>query len=113
MDDIIAEARALGKKIAGHPRMKNFVTAARAVAQNREAQDVLKRYQDQAQKVQMLEMNGKPIEPDDKRLLADLQGKVASNELLKNMLRYQADYLEMMKRINDAIDSAADEAEDA
>ncbi len=109
MEDIIAEARALGKKIASHPRMKSFVAAARAVAEDKNAQDVLKRYQQQAQKLQMLEMEGKPIEPDDKRLLADLQGRMASNDLLKNMLRHQADYLEMMKRINDAIDTAADE----
>lgn len=41
MDDIIADARALGKKIAAHPRTAKFLTAAKAVAGDKEAQDVL------------------------------------------------------------------------
>ena len=109
MDDIIADARALGKKIAEHPRMKEFVTAARAVAQDTEAQETLKTYQRQAEKIHSLEASGKPIEVADKHALADCESKVAGNDLLKKMMKTQADYLEMMQRINGAIDEASAE----
>ncbi len=107
MEDIIADARALGKKIADHPRTRAFMTAARAVAENQEAQAIMKRLQEQAEKIHNLEQSGKPIEVADKRALANAQGDAAGHGLLKQMMKTQADYLEMMQRINAAIDEAA------
>src|ERR1043166_4651180 len=46
LDAILQEARQLGKKIAAHPRAKEFKAAAKAVAEDREAQDVLRSYQE-------------------------------------------------------------------
>ena len=106
MDDIITDAKALGKKIAAHPRTKDFLAAARAVAENNDSQQILKKYQEQATRLQALEQAGKPIEVADKHALADYEAQVAGDALLKKMMKCQADYLEMMKRINDAIDEA-------
>lgn len=111
MEEIIAEATALGKKIVAHPRMKAFVTTARAVAEDADAQAILQAYQDQIQAMRLKEQSGKPIEPEEKRALGESEVKVAGNELLKAMMKAQADYLEMMKRINDAIDAAQATAE--
>jgi cell fate (sporulation/competence/biofilm development) regulator YlbF (YheA/YmcA/DUF963 family) len=108
MEDIIAHARELGKKIAAHPRCAKFMDAVRAVAQDKEAQQLLRDYQDQTRKIQELEASGKPIEVADKRQLADFQARVASSEKLKVMLKHQADYLEMMNGINGAIDEATE-----
>ena len=110
MDDIIAHASELGKKIAAHPRCSEFMAAAKAVAEDLHAQQILKAYQDQVRKVQELETAGKPIEVDDKHKLADAEGQVAGNDKLKEMLKLQADYLEMMNRINQAIDQASEDA---
>ena len=107
MDDIIADARALGKKIAAHPRTSAFMTAARAVAKDKAAQDILKAYQDHMQHLQELEGSGKPIEVADKRKLADCESAVAGNDKLKEMMKRQADYMELMHRINNAIDEAS------
>ncbi len=109
MEDIVAHARELGKKIAAHPRCAQFMEAVRAVAQDKEAQQLLKDYQDHTRKIQELEAAGKPLEVADKRQLADSQALVAGNEKLKVMLRHQADYVEMMNRINGAIDEATGE----
>jgi len=106
MEDIITEAAALGKSIAAHPRMKAFAAAARAVAEDTDAQEILKAYQEQIQTLREKEQGGKPIEPAEKHALTESEGKVAGNTLLKAMMKAQADYLEMMKRINDAIDQA-------
>ena len=106
MEDIIADAKSLGKKIAEHPRMTAFTAAARAVAENQEAQGLLKKLQDQGEKMRALEQGGKPIEVADKHALADYEAQVAGNDLLKKMMKHQADYVEMMQRINSAIDEA-------
>lgn len=107
MDEIIAAARELGRKIAAHPRCAEFMAAARAVAEDKEAQAVLRSYQEQARRIQMLEAAGKPIEVADKHKLAECETNVAVNEKLKAMMKHQANYLEMMNRINGAIDEAA------
>lgn len=107
MEDIISEAKALGQKIAEHPRMKEFMAAARAVAEDTDAQAILKKYQEQVEKIRNLEQTGKPIEVEDKKTLADCEADVAANALLKEMMKTQADYLELMQRINSAIDEAA------
>jgi cell fate (sporulation/competence/biofilm development) regulator YlbF (YheA/YmcA/DUF963 family) len=106
-DDILADARALGKKIAAHPRTKDFLAAARAVAEDREAQNDLKAYQDAVTRIRTLEAQGKPIEPEDKRKAADAERQVAANEKLKAMMKFQADYLELMHRINTAIEESS------
>lgn len=110
MEDIIADARALGKKIAANERTRAFMTAARAVAEDRDAQGILKAYQDQVQVMQQAEASGKPIEPADKRKLADNEAAIAGNAKLKEMMKAQADYMEMMHRINNAIDEASHDA---
>jgi cell fate (sporulation/competence/biofilm development) regulator YlbF (YheA/YmcA/DUF963 family) len=107
MEDIIADARALGKKIAAHPRTATFLAAARAVAEDKSAQDILKSYQEQVNKIRQLEGAGKPLEPEDKHKLMDCEAKLAGNDKLKEMMKHQADYLEMMHRINSAIDEAS------
>ncbi len=107
MEDIIADARALGKKIAANPRTVAFMSAARSVAQDEEAQKILQTYQEQAVKLQQLQAAGKPIEPDDKRKLQDCETAIAGNPKLKEMMKAQADYLELMHRINGAIDEAS------
>jgi cell fate (sporulation/competence/biofilm development) regulator YlbF (YheA/YmcA/DUF963 family) len=106
MDDIIAHATELGKKIAAHPRTAAFLKAARAVAEDREAQGLLRAFQDQAEHMHELEASGKPIEVADKRKLADSEAAVAANARLKDMMKYQADYMELMNRVNNALEDA-------
>jgi cell fate (sporulation/competence/biofilm development) regulator YlbF (YheA/YmcA/DUF963 family) len=107
MEDIIAQARELGKKIAAHQRTRDFMTAAKAVAEDQEAQKILMAYQEQVEKIRALESSGKPIEVDDKKRIQQAESGVAGNAKLKQMMKHQADYLEMMHRINSAIDESA------
>lgn len=106
MEEIVAHARELGRKIAAHPRCVEFMVAAKAVAEDKDAQAVYRAYHEQAQRIQSLQATGKPIEPNDKRKMADCEAQIAGNEKLRAMLKHQANYLEMMNRINRAIDEA-------
>lgn len=107
MEDIIADAVSLGKKIAAHPRMKAFMAAAQAVNGDKDSQTILIDYQKAVDKIRQAEMSGKPIEVADKRTMSECEARVANNDLLKKMMSAQADYLEMMHRINAAIDQGA------
>jgi cell fate (sporulation/competence/biofilm development) regulator YlbF (YheA/YmcA/DUF963 family) len=110
MEDIITAAGALGKQIAAHERTRAFLEAARTVAADAEAQNLLREFQTQLEKIRAQEHGGQPVEPADKQRLVTLESQVASNEGLKRLMRSQADYLEMMNRVNDAIESAVQEA---
>ena len=110
MDDIIADAAALGKKIAAHPKMKAFIDAVNALKADGEAESLLKKYQERSREIDTKASQGKPVEVDEKRELAELQQKVAANDKIKAVSRCEMDYLDMMRRINEAIDWAAAEA---
>ncbi len=111
MEDIITHARELGKKIAAHPRCSNFMNATRKVSADPEAQRILGEYQQQVAKLRQLEAEQKPVEVDDKQKLSSCETAVAGSEPLKEMMKHQADYVEMMTRINSAIDEAVQQAE--
>lgn len=104
MEDLIALAKELGKKIAAHSRTAAFTAAAKEVAADREAQQILRDYQDHADKLGQLQESGKPIEPQDKHRMAELEGKIATHAKLKVLMRAQADYLELMQQVQMAID---------
>ena len=105
MDEILELARRLGKRIADDPRGKAFREAQAALVDNAEAQKLLTEYNDQAHRIQSLEDQNKPIEPDDKRKLADAQQRVAGNACLANYAKVQADYVELMQRVSTAIEN--------
>jgi cell fate (sporulation/competence/biofilm development) regulator YlbF (YheA/YmcA/DUF963 family) len=111
LDAILQEARQLGEKLSQHPRIKEFQAAAKAVAEDREAQEVLRAYQDAVDRIASLESSGKPVEPEDKRKAADAQRQAAGNAKIKEMMKQQANYLELMHRVSAAIEEASQSAE--
>ncbi len=116
-DKIIAEAGKLGKLIAQTPVSRAFLVHRAELDNDKEAMGIVEDYQKQLQKIAELERGGKPIEPEDKHKLTDLQQRVASNETLKGWMKAQADFSELMGKVNKAIAEpfqdrmAGDEAE--
>ncbi len=105
MDEIIALAERLGKLIAAHPRTKALEQAAAAIRDNGEAQELLQAHQKQVAHIQQLEAEIKPVEVADKQKLGQLEAKIASNELIKSLMKVRADYAELMQKVNAAIES--------
>lgn len=104
MEEILATARTLGKQMAQHARTQAFTDAARAVAADPDAQTILRRYQEHKEKVMSAEMQGTAIDAGERRRLSELESQMASNAALNNMIRRQADYVEMMHQVQAAID---------
>ncbi len=102
-DKIVAEAGKLGKLIADTAASKAFLKARQMVEADEQAIKLIEDYQRQMQKIAQLENSAKPIEPEDKHKLTELQQKVASNETLKCWMKAQADFSELMGKVNKAI----------
>jgi cell fate (sporulation/competence/biofilm development) regulator YlbF (YheA/YmcA/DUF963 family) len=103
MDAILDLAKELGKRLSEDARVKAFLEANQAVANSAGTRQILADYEAQARKVEQLQAANKPIEPEDKRRLMELEQKMASDPLMKNLLKAQVGYVELMRQINNAI----------
>ena len=103
LDKIVAEAGKLGKLISQTPASRAFLAHREKLDKDTEAMRIVEDYQKQLQKIAELERGGKPVEPEDKHKLTDLQQRMASNETLKGWMKAQADFSELMGKVNKAI----------
>ena len=113
MDEILELADRLGKRIGADSRGKLMASARASLDTSLADQQLLTDYENQQHKLHSLEAAGKPIEPDDKRRLADLHSKVIASPVIKNLLKAQADYLELMNLVSQRIEDAAMDTLDA
>ena len=112
-DNITAKAAELGKLIAASPAGTVLLTARRELQTDEQALKMLEAYQEQMQRIAQCEKDGKPIEPEDKHKLVELQQNVASHKTLKLWIKAQAEFSQLMREVNQAIaspfaDAAAD-----
>lgn len=103
MQELLKKAEDLGRQLAAHPRFKALIAARDAVRDNQEAARLLRDYSSHADRIQELAAHNRPIEVADKQKLSSLEQAVASNAVLKRLMQAQADFTEMMNRINRAI----------
>jgi len=102
-EEILSLARQLGEAISRHPRYVKLREADERVRGDKSATDALDAYNKAAEELGRKEQAGLPIEVEDKRRLRSLQETVAANEAVKAFMVSQADYAEMMRKMNDAI----------
>ncbi len=112
MEKIVELARQLGKEIAAHARNEGFIRARDKVAEDEAAKQLVNALTEQIRKIAELEHDMKPVEVEDKRELDRLQQEAAQNPALQEFMKAQADYVEMMQRVNDSIRSELEGAEE-
>ena len=105
MDHLIELAKRLGKQMAAHENSQLLKQAQQNVDSDDQAKELVESYQKQAQKITDLEQQQKPIEIDDKHKLRDIQQEIATHPGLAELTRRQVDFLDMMRKIRQAIDS--------
>ena len=103
MEEILERASSLGKLIAKQERFLKLREAEGAAGANKATNDLLESLESQRRKVAQLEAENRPVEPEDKRELQRLAGEVHSNPLLQDLAKTQADFMEMMNKVNGAI----------
>ena len=111
MDDILRLASDLGERIANHERFQKLRTAESAVQADKVAQDLVTSADEQRRKVAELEASQQPVEPEDKHELIRLEEAIRGNENLQGLARAQADFMELMNKVNRAIREKLDTAE--
>ena len=107
MDEILDLATKLGKRISQDSRAGKMVDAQVALENSLADRQLLADYEQQQQKIYELEAAGKPIEPDDKRRLAELHAKVVGSGVIKEVLKAQADFLEVLNSVSQRIEQEA------
>jgi len=102
-EEILRRAEELGRAIHEHPRYKRLMEADARVRGDASAAEALKAYNGAVMKIAEKEQKRQPIEVEEKRAVERLRGAVVANEAIKAFMQAQADYAELMKKMNDAI----------
>jgi cell fate (sporulation/competence/biofilm development) regulator YlbF (YheA/YmcA/DUF963 family) len=101
--EILSAAREVGKLIASHDIARKLESAMSRLQGDVEAQRVLNDYNRHLQKLSEKEQSGKPIEVSDKQQLEKLQNAVIRNPLLRDFQMAQMDYLDLMRKVDEAM----------
>ena len=105
--EIISAAEALGKLIARHDATVKFEAAVKKLRDDAEAQRALNDFNRHMAALSEKESKGEPIEVEDKRKLERLQEAVIGNEVLRTFQMVQMDYLDLMRKVDEAISRAS------
>jgi len=103
VDEIIELAERLGKAIAGSRPADRLRRARKAIEAEAQLSETLEEFRKQSEKVAKLEAENKPVEVEDKHKLRDLHEKLVGSEKFKNFTAAQVDYVDLMRKVNDAL----------
>lgn len=107
---ILEQAKAFGKQLAGHPRVKAYLEAQQNLQRNDQARRLLRDYQTLAEKLQRQQAEGRRVTPQDAEQLGRFEQELAGNDAIKWWLRAQSDYMELMYQIDQGIQQGLAEA---
>ncbi|MCC6906434.1 MAG: YlbF family regulator [Phycisphaerales bacterium] len=108
---IIEAATRLGRLLAEHPAVARYRELLKAVRKDTDAQRLLADYSRHMDAISEKEQAGQPIEVQDKHKLADLQSRVAMHPQLREMQMAQMDYVDLMRKVDEAMASAGEVGE--
>jgi len=111
VEEITRLAERLGKAIADSPEARKLRETRGALSASPELSETLKEYQKQSEKIATLESENKPVEVDDKHRLRDLHEKLVASDIFKKYTAAQVDYVDMMRKVNDALQGPLGETE--
>jgi len=110
MEDILQQAKKLADLITNHERTKAFREAAAAVEADPEASKTQEAYAKAVDGMQRAEMEGRPIEPEQKRAFQAVADAVRRSPILVRMLQAHQAYMELMEGVQHVL-GGGDEAE--
>ncbi len=105
---ILRKARELGELIAQHETVARFDAAVKALREDTEAQRAVTDLNRHLEKLSQKQAENKPIEVEDKRRLESLQTAVVRNAVLRDFQTAQMDYVDLLRRVDEAVMSAGD-----
>ena len=112
MDEVLELAAKLSQAIARSSRFTELRKAEGAVMADTASVEGVRKRDELIAKLAEKEQAGQPIEPEEKRNLMALDEAVRSNTLLADLSKAQADFQEMLNKVNGLITSALEPAEE-
>lgn len=103
MEQILKTATELGRLVADQPAYHALRSAELAVQADKETTGLLGALHKQRRHIAELEAQMKPVGVEDKHELQRLNEAAGANDKLRELLRAQADFMQIMNRINQAI----------
>jgi len=103
MNHIIELAERLGKAIADCPQAAGLRAAREELNNHQDLKKLFEDYQQQALKIATLEREQKTIEVEDKHLLQQLEDKLLASEVFKKFTAAQVEYVDVMRKVNEAL----------
>ena len=111
MDALVELAEKLGKMIAASPAASRLRRAKKALNQEADTSKTLEDFRRQSEKLAKLEDENKPIEVEDKHLLRDLREKLLASETFKEFTGAQVEYVDLMRKVNEALQKHLNETD--
>ena len=108
---MISLAERLGKAVADSPQAAALRTVRKEFDAKPDIVALLREYQEHGEKLAQLEMDNKPVEVDDKHKLQELRDKLLSDETFKKLSAAQVEYVDLMRKVNTAIQQQLAETE--
>ena len=106
MDEVLELASKLSKAIARSTRFEDLRAAEKEVMADKPAVEKVQARDELIQKLAEKERKVEPIEPEEKRQLAELDEFVRTNEKLAVLSKTQADFQELLNLVNQKITQA-------
>jgi len=107
---ILAEADKLGQLVAQHPAVERYKSAQRAVAEDPDANRTMAEFERQLETLARQESSGMPVTDAQRQQLESLQSRIVSNVKVKNLNMAQVEFIDLLRKVNQAVQSKVVEA---
>lgn len=109
--EILDAARKLGELIASHEATERYRETIENLQDDTEAQRVLTDLNRHISTIAEKEQKHQPVEVEDKQKLEQLQKAVIRHPLLQKFQMAQMDYVDLLRKVDDAMTQQAEPAE--
>jgi len=103
--EILAAAGNLGALIATHPTVVSYKETIRQLDLDVGAKTLLQQYEQLIETLSMKEAQMQPIEVAEKKQFEQLQQSIMMNPTLKKFAAVQAEYMDLMKKVQESINA--------
>ena len=101
--EILETATKLGEMIAATPAAQKMAEVMAELEKDIDAQRLVNDLNRHAQTLQEKQAKGEPIEVEDKQKMDELQQGIARSKVLRDMQMAQMDYVDLMRKVDEAI----------
>jgi cell fate (sporulation/competence/biofilm development) regulator YlbF (YheA/YmcA/DUF963 family) len=103
MEKILKKANELGHLLKANEIVNRYQDVVKKLEGSDDSRKLMEELANMSQAFEEMEKSGKPIEPDMKKDLAELQEKAKADALIGEFLATQAYYVNILTQVNEAI----------